>query len=98
MKFFYAALTSTEVDSVAFEEEMQKLQASAVSASNPMMQSVYKISYLPSVSTDRLTPPTMEELTNYNLEGFRRLVKEYYSNYNGSTLIVQNATRTASCH
>ena len=89
MKFFYAALTSTEVDSVAFEEEMQKLQASAVSASNPMMQSVYKISYLPSVSTDRLTPPTMEELTNYNLEGFRRLVKEYYSNYNGSTLIVQ---------
>ncbi len=89
MRFFYSSLTMTEVDSVAFAEELHKLETSAISASNPLQQSAYKVSFLPSESKERLCPPTMENLVNYNIDNFRKVVEEYYSNYNGSTLIIQ---------
>lgn len=89
MKLFYASLAMTEVDSVAFAEELHELKSSAIKANYPLSQSAYKVSYLPSESINRLTPPTMDELSSYNIDGFCKIAKEYFSNYNGSAFIVQ---------
>ena len=97
LKMLYATLTSTEVDVAAFEEWMQGKQTGAVATSTPMAQAQLRIAHLPAVSAKRLMPPTLEELeTSYTLDRFREVVKDYYSNYNGSVLVVQGEYDTDS--
>lgn len=96
MKFFYASLTSTEVDSVEFAERLETLRNSTIEAGNPVIQSQFRITSLPVASIGRITPPTTEEFSTYTIERFSEVVKEYYSNYNGSTLIVQGEVNTDS--
>ena len=97
LKMLYATLTSTEVDVAAFEEWMQGKQTGAVATSTPMAQAQLRIAHLPAVSAKRLMPPTLEELeTSYTLDRFREVVKDYYSNYNGSVLVVQGKYDTDS--
>lgn len=89
MKMLYKSLTPDEVDSVEFAEQKQKLLASVMSLSSPILQSALKISLMTAAETRRLTPPSAEEIASYNLDHLRQLVRDYYSNYNGSVMVVQ---------
>ena len=89
MKMLYKSLTPTEVDSVEFAEQKQKLLASAMSLSSPILQSAMKIGLMTAAETKRLAPPSAEKIASYNLDHLRQLVRDYYSNYNGSVMVVQ---------
>lgn len=89
MKNLYAVLTSTEVDSVDVEEHLRKIQAMAIDGQNPVAQAVLRISNMPVADTRRYLPPTPAEAATYTVDRFRQVVKEYYSNYNGSVVLVQ---------
>ena len=88
LKMIYKSLTSTEVDSVEFAEQKQKLMASAAALSSPMGQSALKVG-LTAAETKRLMPPSAEVVSSMNIDHLRELVKDYYSNYNGSVMVVQ---------
>lgn len=96
MKNLYAMLTSTEVDSVAVEEHLRKIQAMAIDGENPVAQAVLRINNMPVADTRRYQPPTSEEAANYTVDRFRQVVKDYYSNYNGSVMLVQGEYDTDS--
>lgn len=96
LKMVYSTLTSTEVDVVEFEGKQKDLQASAVAMNNPILQTQLRLVSLPALSNRRLMPPTVEEAATYNIDRFREVVKEYYSNYNGSVLLVQGEYDTDS--
>ncbi len=85
----YKSLTSTEVDSVEFAEQKQKLMASAAALSSPMGQSALKVGLMTAAETKRLMPPSAEVVSSMNINHLRELVKDYYSNYNGSVMVVQ---------
>ena len=89
LKMFYKSLTSTEVDSVEFVEQKQKLMASAAALSSPMGQSALKVGLMTAAETRRLMPPSAEVASQLNIDHLRELVKDYYSNYNGSVMVVQ---------
>lgn len=89
LKMFYKSLTPTEVDSVEFVEQKQKLLASAAALSSPMAQSALKVGLMTAAETKRLASPSAELVASYNLDHLRELVKDYYSNYNGSVMVVQ---------
>ena len=89
LKMFYKSLTSTEVDSVEFAEQKQKLMASAAALSSPMGQSALKVGLMTAAETKRLMPPSAEVVSSMNIDHLRELVKDYYSNYNGSVMVVQ---------
>ena len=89
LKMFYKSLTSTEVDSVEFVEQKQKLMASAAALSSPMTQSALKVGLMTAAETKRLMPPSAEVVSSLNIDHLRELVKDYYSNYNGSVMVVQ---------
>lgn len=89
MKNLYAMLTSTEVDSVAVEEHLRKIHAMAIDGQNPVAQAVLRISNMPVADTRRYLPPTPAEAATYTVDRFRKVVKDYYSNYNGSVVLVQ---------
>ena len=89
LKMFYKSLTSTEVDSVEFVEQKQKLMASAAALSSPMGQSALKVGLMTAAETKRLMPPSTDVIASYNIDHLRELVKDYYSNYNGSVMVVQ---------
>jgi predicted Zn-dependent peptidase len=89
MKMFYKSLTSTEVDSVEFAEHKQRLLASAITTSSPLAQSALKVGMMTNVETKRLMPPSADKIASYNVDHLRELVKDYYSNYNGSVMVVQ---------
>ena len=89
LKMFYKSLTSTEVDSVEFAEQKQKLLASSMTISSPVAQSALKLGLMTAAETKRLTPPSAEVVASYNIDHLRELVKDYYSNYNGSVMVVQ---------
>ena len=88
LKMFYASLTTTEVDSVAASEIITNLQNVATQSSIASVQSRNRINCLPFESSKRLMPPTVEEAGRLSMERFRELVKDYYSNYNGSLFLV----------
>ena len=96
LKMFYKSLTSTEVDSVEFAEHKQKLLASAITTSSPLAQSALKVRLMTNAETKRLMPPSADEIASYNVDHLRELVKEYYSNYNGSVMVVQGDVDTDS--
>lgn len=89
MKNLYAVLTSTEVDSVDVEEHLRMIQTMAVEGQNPVAQAVLRVSNMPVADTRRYLPPTPEEAATYTVDRFRKVVKDYYSNYNGSVVLVQ---------
>lgn len=89
LKMIYKSLTSTEVDSVEFAEQKQKLMASAAALSSPMGQSALKVGLMTAAETKRLMPPSAEVVSSMNIDHLRELVKDYYSNYNGSVMVVQ---------
>ena len=89
LKMFYKSLTPTEVDSVEFVEQKQKLMASAAAQSSPIAQSALKVGLMTAAETKRLMPPSAEVVSSMNIDHLRELVKDYYSNYNGSVMVVQ---------
>ena len=96
MKNLYAMLTSTEVDSVAVEEHLRKIQAMAIDGENPVAQAVLRINNMPVADTRRYLPSTPAEAATYIVDRFRQVVKDYYSNYNGSVMLVQGEYDTDS--
>lgn len=89
LKMIYATLTTTEVDTVEVAERISNIQATALVANNPIMQAQLKVQILPAASNKRLMAPTTEEAGSYTVERFKALIKDYYSNFNGSVLLVQ---------
>ena len=89
LKMFYKSLTPTEVDSVEFAQQKQKLMMSAAALSSPMGQSALKVGLMTAAETKRLMPPSAEVVSSMNIDHLRELVKDYYSNYNGSVMVVQ---------
>ena len=97
LKAMYATLTSTEVDTVTFNEEIKKLQMSALQRSNKNYEALMKVNNLPSVDMRRLLPPTMEDMARYNdIERFGNIIKDYKSNYNGSLIVISGKFDTDS--
>lgn len=91
LKMFYKSLTPTEVDSVEFAHQKQKLMMSAAALSSPMGQSALKVGLMTAAETKRLMPPSAEVVSSMNIDHLRELVKDYYSNYNGSVMVVQGS-------
>ena len=89
MKMLYKSLTTSEIDSVEFMEQKQKLQTSAITMSAPTTQSALKVGLMTAADKKRLMPPSAEVTASYNIDHFREIVRDYYSNYNGSVMVVQ---------
>ena len=92
----HAILTPTEVDSVNFRKELKDLQLTALNCTNPLFQSSQRINNLYTPNPERLQPITPELAATYNVSRLRELVKEYYSNWNGSVMVIQGEFDTDS--
>ena len=95
-KYIHAVLTPTEVDSVKFREELKKLKVDAAGFHNPFVQSRIRFGTFFSADPTRLTPISPELAATYNITRFRELVKEYFSNWNGSVMVIQGEYDTDS--
>ncbi len=89
LKMIYASLTTTEVDSVEAAEQINNIQTTIKAVQSPIMQAQLKLQNLPAASAKRLMPPSLEEADSYTVERFKEVVKDYYSNFNGSVFVVQ---------
>ena len=89
LKMIYVSLTTNDVDSVEAAERIKNIQAAAIASNNPIMQAQLSVQNLPAASVRRLLPPTIEEARTYTVERFRNVVKDYFSNFNGSQLVIQ---------
>ena len=89
LKMIYASLTTTEVDSVEAAEQINSIQTTIKAVQSPIMQAQLRVQNLPAASVKRLIPPSLEEADTYTVERFREVVKDYYSNFNGSVFVVQ---------
>ena len=96
MKMLYKSLTTNEIDSVEFTEQKQKLQASAITLSAPTTQSALKVGLMTAADTKRLMPPSAGVIAGYNIDHFREIVQDYFSNYNGSVMVVQGEVEADS--
>ena len=96
LKAMHASLTTTEVDSVEAAERISEIQTWADISNDPMNRAVRRIQRLPYVTSRRGDLPTVEEAATYSVDGFRELVKDYFSNFNGSVLIVKGIFPTDS--
>ena len=96
LKMMYASLTTTEVDSVEADEKITELRSTAVAFNEPLMKAQLKLQSLPYVQSKRNAIPSVEDVKALSVKGFRRLVKDYFSNFNGSTLIVKGQFPTDS--
>ncbi len=94
LKVLYATLTTTEVDSVEAKERIANTQGWVLSSNNPYTQAVNKMITLPVMSAKRLVPPTIEEARKFNVNHLRELTKDYFSNFNGSVLVVKGDINT----
>lgn len=92
----HAILTPTEVDSVNFRKELKDLQLTALNCTNPLIQSSQRFSNLYTPNPERLQPITPDLAATYNVSRLRELVKEYYSNWNGSVMVIQGEFDTDS--
>ena len=88
LKAIHISMTSTEVDSVAASNYIENLKNSAMQNSTPDAQARLHIAYLPFESSKRLMPLTVEEAEKYSVAHFKELVKEHFSNFNGSLFLV----------
>jgi predicted Zn-dependent peptidase len=88
LKMFYASMTTTEVDSVAASEIITNLQNVATQSSVASVQAANRLNCLPFESSKRLMPPTVEEAGRLSVERLRELVKDYYSNFNGTLFLI----------
>ena len=88
LKMFYASMTTTEVDSVAASEIITNIQNVATQSSVAFVQAANRLNCLPFESSKRLMPPTVEEAGRLSVERLRELVKDYYSNFNGTLFLV----------
>ena len=88
LKMFYASMTTTEVDSVAASEIITNIQNVATQSSVASVQAANRLNCLPFESSKRLMPPTVEEAGRLSVERLRELVKEYYSNFNGTLFLI----------
>ena len=94
LKMMYASLTTTEVDSVEAAEKISELQASATLLSSPLMQAQLKIQNLPASTSKRNPIPSLEDVAGLSVDGFREVVKNYFTNFNGSVLILKGQFST----
>ena len=94
LKMMYASLTTTEVDSVEAAEKISEMQATAMTLNEPFMRSQFKIQSLPYVPSKRNAIPSVEDAKALTVDGFRDVVKDYFSNFNGSTLIIKGLFST----
>ena len=94
LKMMYASLTTTEVDSVEAAEKISQMQATAMTLNEPFMRSQIKIQNLPLVPSKRNAIPSVEDAKALTVDGFRNVVKDYFSNFNGSTLIIKGQFST----
>lgn len=94
LMMLYASLVSTEIDSVVFNEKLKQLQAGTIAIKNPLTYSTLKVLTAPHASTKRFIPQPIIE--NYNIEHFKKVAKEYFSNFNGSMMVVQGEFDTDS--
>ena len=88
LKMFYASMTTTEVDSVAASEIITNIQNVATRSSVASVQAANRLNCLPFESSKRLMPPTVEEAGRLSVERFREIVKDYYSNFNGTLFLI----------
>ena len=86
---FVDMLENGEVDSVEAAEQINNIQATIKAVQSPIMQAQLRVQNLPAASVKRLIPPSLEEADTYTVERFREVVKDYYSNFNGSVFVVQ---------
>ena len=96
LKMMYASLTTTEVDSVAAAEQISQMQATAMTLNEPFMRSQIKIQSLPLMPSKRNAILSVDDAKALTVDGFRNMVKDYFSNFNGSTLIVKGQFSTDS--
>ncbi len=96
LKMMYASLTTTEVDSVEADEKITKMRSTAVAFNEPLMKAQIKLQSLPYIPSKRNAIPSVEDVEALSVDGFRRVVKDYFSNFNGSTLIVKGQFSTAT--
>jgi predicted Zn-dependent peptidase len=96
LKMLYKSLTTDEIDSVEFAEQKQRLQASAVTLSTPTAKAALKVGLMTAVDAKRLMPPSVETVADYNIDHFREIVQDYFSNYNGSVMLVQGEVEADS--
>jgi zinc protease len=95
-KHIHVLLTPTEVDSVKFREDLKKLKVDASGFHNPLVQSQIRFGSIYSSDPTRLTPISPELADTYNVSRLRELVKEYFSNWNGSVMVIQGEYDTDS--
>ncbi len=88
LKAIHISMTSTEVDSIAASNAIADLKNSVIRNSAPIMQASLRIAYKPFESSKRLMPITAEEAEKYSVDHFKELVKEHFSNFNGSLFLV----------
>ena len=81
-------MTTTEVDSVAASEIITNIQNVATQSSVASVQAANRLNCLPFESSKRLMPPTVEEAGRLSVERLRELVKDYYSNFNGTLFLI----------
>ena len=89
LKMIHASLTTVEVDSVEAADAIKGIQTTIMAVQSPIMQAQLRLQHLPAASAKRLMPPSLEEASTYSVERFREVVKDYYSNFNGSVFVVQ---------
>ncbi|MCR5313240.1 MAG: insulinase family protein [Bacteroidaceae bacterium] len=89
LKMIHASLTTVEVDSVEAADQIKGIKTTIMAAQNPIMQAQLRLQNLPAASVKRLMSPSLEEAGAYSVERFREVVKDYYSNFNGSVFVVQ---------
>ena len=92
----HAILTPTEVDSVKFRKELKALKLTALNCTSPLIQSRLRFSNIYTPNPERLLPITPDLAATYNVSRLRELVKEYYSNWNGSVMVIQGEFDTDS--
>lgn len=88
LKMFYVSMTTTEIDSVAASEIITNIQNVATQSSVASVQAANRLNCLPFESSKRLMPPTVEEAGRLSVEHLRELVKDYYSNFNGTLFLI----------
>jgi predicted Zn-dependent peptidase len=89
LKMIHAALTTTEVDSVEATRKIRQLKSGVTLFNTPFSQAKQRIRNLPMVQSRRNAFATPEDVADYSVDGFREVVREYLSNFNGSTLIIK---------
>lgn len=96
MKWMYATLTSTKIDTVKFDKHVLDAQKIAQSMLNPFSKQIVEINYLPWASTERDIIYTKDKVDDLSIERYQQLLNDYKSNYNGAAIIIRGKFDTDS--